>query len=377
MPFAITRSAVRCLLALAIACSAARPTAHAAPSLAAAPSPSARQGHSLVAIGGDAYLFGGAAAGGVQNDLWLWHSGGWSALPIASRPPARTQHAAAVVANVMYTFFGQNSAGEGLADVWAYNPYSRQWSRRPSLGAAPAARFGHSALAVGGDILVFGGQTAGGEFDSCVYRYQPPSGLWTKGACVAAQQPFIGHSAAIVNGDMLVYPGDASLDRLLRYSLGDDAWSTMAVADPGYAPRAGAAAAGRDGRLWLFGGSIAGSGETINVLEISAPPGAAPASLRPLPCLTTARSGAQAAIVALAANSSVSLTTALIFGGVHNGQAISETVVYWIGPPLPTATPTVAVTPSPTPTITRTPTAGPTAIVAYGYRITLPVVLGH
>jgi N-acetylneuraminic acid mutarotase len=388
MIFPVRRGAVlRCVLTLIIVLAAARPVVEAAPLSAPQPDvsdlPAARHGHTLASIGSNAYLFGGLVDGAPQNDLWLY-ANGWTAQTIANRPPERADHAAAVVANVMYVFFGQGAAGDIRADVWAYNPYSRLWSQRPSLGDAPAPRFGHSAVAVGNEILIFGGQTGDSQPDGCVYRYQTQTGQWTRGACLSSLQPFVGHAAATINGVMFVYPGGAPLDRLLRYAPQSDAWSTQAVADPGYAPRRNPAVATRDNRLWLFGGEIEGMGETTNILEITLQADGSDASLRPLPCLAAARSDAQAAAVSVASNTYYSLTTTLIFGGVRSGQAVSDTVIYWIGPPQPAATPTqaatatptatrtVSATPSPTSTSSRTPT--PT--IAYGWRVALPVVLG-
>ncbi len=328
-----------------------------------AAAPSARYDHSLVAINGRAYLFGGMGADGLLGDLWLY-DGSWQAIASSGAPSARSRHAAAAAGGRMYLFFGQGEAGQAYNDVWVFDPLTRGWQQRQPQGDWPLARYGHSAVAVGSEILIFGGRVVGGGSDPCVWRYRTLSNAWERGACLEqdawSNGVMLGQAAVAVNGYMYVYPPDSVFSRLLRYDPVANSWSNQAVLDDDYAPRSLSAVAWRDNRIWLFGGEIPTIGQTPNILEFTIPADGSMASLRPLPCLPAARSRAQAVALTTGSGASSTLTQVLVFGGERGGRPLAEQVLYSIGPAAtPSATPT-RVPPSPTATATATPTVTPT-----------------
>ncbi len=348
--------------------------------------PTARYGHTLAAIAGKGYLFGGKATGEPLNDLWLW-DGGWRELAPATRPQGRVHHAAAVVGNTMYVFFGQGAGGALLDDVWAFDATARTWRQAASPAVRPQPRYGHSAVAIGSDIFIFGGVTAAGRADDCVWRFRTATGQWQQGACIGQGSVAAGHVAANVNGEMLVYGGRTSFGLLWRYNPHTDAWSQATVLDPGYAPRANSAVAVRDNRMWLFGGDIEGFGPTTNILQFTVPADGGQITLAPLPCMAVARSDAQAAVVTAGSGGGIALTSVLIFGGMGASQLLADSSIYWIGPavssptptppptPSPAVTPLLTATPSPTPTRTPPTSATPVEIHSMNWRIALPIVL--
>lgn len=352
--------------------------------------PPARYDHSLAAINGRAFMFGGVGEQGTLGDLWLY-DGAWQVVTAAAGPSPRARHAAAAANGRMYVLFGQDATGALLDDVWVYDPLPRTWQQRRPLGAAPAAREGHTAVAIGNDLFVFGGHVVGGIADSCVWRYHTLSNDWEKGACLDPTQwpngARVGHAAFVADGAMYVYPPDVSLASLLRYDPASNAWSVVPVLDDFYAPRSWTAVAWRDNRAWLMGGEIPTLGQTPNILEYALPPEGSPIALRPLPCLPNARRNARAVALTGGSGASSTLTQVLVFGGLRGGQPLAESVVYTIGPASPptatptrvppTETPTPTVTPSPTATASATRAATPTAgqPPAWAWRVHLPLVV--
>jgi N-acetylneuraminic acid mutarotase len=55
-----------------------------------APSPTGRDGASLVSLGNQIVLFGGGAKSGVLSDTWTFDGTSWSSVATATAPPART-----------------------------------------------------------------------------------------------------------------------------------------------------------------------------------------------------------------------------------------------------------------------------------------------
>ena len=345
-----------------------------------AASPPPRYRHTLVALSGKAYLFGGMVGGEPGNDLWLW-DGDWRERAPATGPAARSGHAAAMVGGRMFIFFGQGVGGAVLDDVWAYDPAANLWTSKLSRGVSPAPRFGHSAVAVGSDVLIFGGETTAGAADKCIWRYQTATETWQEGACLENPPFGGGYAVANVSSRILVYPGGAALSRLLRYSTEDDAWGEVTVFDDSLAPRAQAAVAAQGDRMWLFGGTIEGLGQTPNILEFRMLPDGTQVLLAPLPCLPAARTEAQAVVLSTSLSNGVTVTSVLIFGGRRGDEPLAEPLIYRIGPPAvsATATPSITRTPSPpaassaTPTITATPTTR--LPLPRERRVVLPVIL--
>ena len=106
--------------------------------------PSPRYGHSMVNIGGKAYLFGGSTAY-VSDTLSISSSAGASDYvpasmllndifaydpnleiwtpeePANNPPPARKNHGAVALGEKMYILFGEGDGGL-LQDIWMYDP---------------------------------------------------------------------------------------------------------------------------------------------------------------------------------------------------------------------------------------------------------------
>ncbi len=170
------------------------------PILAAGPSPAARAAHSTVLIVSPArnisqpslLVFGGSDGSQLFNDLWalplgvmkergegvmVGESGGglpaWVRLNPAGSPPSpRSGHTALVIGGVVLVFGGGEGWGnDSFADLFLLELRGMQWVRPATTGQPPPARSGHSAVVVGGgagvgrgapppSMLVFGGSNS-------------------------------------------------------------------------------------------------------------------------------------------------------------------------------------------------------------------------
>jgi len=122
--------------------------------------PSPRNGHAMVydAARGVTMLFGGAPGAAFNNETWLWNGTAWSRRDVPG-PSPRTNHAMAYdsVRGVTVLFGGTTAAGDN-AETWEWN--GSAWSQRNVTGPSP--RFAHTMAynAATGLTVLFGGRRA-------------------------------------------------------------------------------------------------------------------------------------------------------------------------------------------------------------------------
>jgi hypothetical protein len=137
-------------------------------------SPEARQEHAMTAVGKTLFVFGGCRehprappANSMLSDLWTLDTGkdilSWEQLQCSIAPTARAGHGMVAVGSELLMFGGRAQTFPTiiLADrqVHSVNTSSScpAWITREVLGTPPASRFGHGMAALGGTIFVFGG----------------------------------------------------------------------------------------------------------------------------------------------------------------------------------------------------------------------------
>jgi hypothetical protein len=102
----------------------------------------------------------------------------WQALPSAGAPKARYNHTAVWTGSEMLVWGGAvDAAGNPTGDGAAYNPASDTWRPIASAGA-PSARHRHSAVWTGKVMLVWGGFAMGG-LATGGGAYDPAADKWT------------------------------------------------------------------------------------------------------------------------------------------------------------------------------------------------------
>jgi len=152
--------------------------------------PSARDGHSMVAYGGDLFMFGGFwhnISYGVYvdcqtapcqwfNDMWVYSIMGdkWTQIfPGEALPIPRYGHTATVVGENMYVFGGNGIEGILLNDMWAYSFQFNIWQELHPAGSAPSPRYTALAASIGEAIYIYGGMSISGTTDTDLYAFYP------------------------------------------------------------------------------------------------------------------------------------------------------------------------------------------------------------
>ena len=134
--------------------------------------PAARTGHSLIAAGDVAIVFGGEDSGSLLGDGASYYpaTDTWTSLATLNAPSPRTGHAAVWTGSVMHVLSGTEESGETGSGA-TYDPSTDRWSGLSQAGD-PADRTGARAAWIGDAIAIFGG-TAGGSAVGRLQRLTP------------------------------------------------------------------------------------------------------------------------------------------------------------------------------------------------------------
>lgn len=236
--------------------------------------------------------------------------GSWRAR--ASLPSARRGHATTGSNGLLYAIGGNNSAGEALTLVHAYDPVTNSWRSRAPL---PAARQnGNGAASIGNNIYVAGGQDPSGTLTRTLYIYNTITNSWSTGA----NMPVAGGcgGSAAIGGVLYVFSGcrNASIgvqdfaQLLHRYNPTTNRWTALRLAPAvHFQPGVGAV----NGKLYVAGGTNASG--AIRRLDVYDP---ATATWSTRAAMPTARVGAVGAFVGGRFH---------VFGG-RNGTTFLKTV---------------------------------------------------
>ncbi len=149
-----------------------------------------------------------------------------------------------------------------LPDVEIYTPATDSWETGIPM---PNARMGHASAVVGGKIYVIGGAYAALTSTATVDEYDPAAGTWANKAPMPNNRVF--HCAGVVDGKIYVVGGcgsgwNVNGEDVTDVDVYDPATDTWAQKGKMRSPRAMAAAAVVNGKIYLFGGivgSLAGS----------------------------------------------------------------------------------------------------------------------
>ena len=149
-----------------------------------------------------------------------------------------------------------------LPNVEIYDPATDSWETGIPM---PNARMGHAAAVVGGKIYVMGGAYGAQTSTATVDEFDPATGTWATKAPMPNDRVF--HCAGAVDGKIYVVGGcrsgwnvnDADVTDVDVYDPATDTWTKKGKMR---SPRAMAAAAVVNGKIYVFGGivgSLAGS----------------------------------------------------------------------------------------------------------------------
>jgi hypothetical protein len=181
--------------------------------------PAARWDHTLAADPetGRLILFGGRdGAGTPYGDTWVYDAAeqSWTAVEGAAPSPRFGQAVAVDPANRVLYLFGGQAGPDFFNDTWRFDLDALTWEQMPTGEAAPAPRYGTSAVLDGdGNLLVSHGFTFEGRFDD-TWSLDPATGVWTDVSPAPETRPLKRclHEAVwdTAAGRMLLYGGCSS-----------------------------------------------------------------------------------------------------------------------------------------------------------------------
>lgn len=245
------------------------PSADLSPSRPEAPP--ARGNHSLTAVGGNLYLFGGSSitsSVGTRNDLWRFEPNDdtWHSVSITGTGPAgRSNHAATALNNQLYILGGNDAAGNKLDDIWRYDPATGKWSMVHQETPLPA-RSDHTAVTYNGQLMVYGGKYDSHALPASIWRFDPASGYWSYHG-MGLENPqgnSYGHTAGVIGDKMyIIGGGTSSTDTpIMSYNFSTSSFQsvTSTIGSPRPMLRRDHAGVFRGNQIYIFGGSsITGS----------------------------------------------------------------------------------------------------------------------
>ena len=198
---------------------------------------------------------------------------------VGEAPCARTGHSAVLLGSKLYVFGGQ-PAGAGQAvqkegllnDLMAFDLNYVSWEVEPPAAMLPPARRDHGAVAYQGKMYVLYGQGGTAPLND-VWTYAPDTKVWSQ-ATVLGERPSSRDGMSVLpdQGKIYLFGGQNRFGEVLRdlWSLSSDHLWTQETAAPLPASGQGAAAAG--GKFYLFGGDDGGGNlhDYLNIYDPSA-----------------------------------------------------------------------------------------------------------
>lgn len=208
-----------------------------------------------------------------KNDLYEYHFTtsqwiDWTDKIIGTLPPARSAHGAAVYCNKLWIFAGYDG-NTRLNDMWAIDLTSDtpQWEQIDQLGDSPPTCCNFPVAVVGQNMFVFSGQS-GAKITNNMYKFKFPEKSWLriptehllKGDTTPPQRRY-GHSMVAYGGQLYVFGGaaDGILDNEVHcFNVESRNWSIIQPSGGSQVPsgRVYHTAAVCGDCMYVFGGTV-------------------------------------------------------------------------------------------------------------------------
>jgi len=217
--------------------------------------PRGRESHTAVWTGTEMIVWGGRYAADIFDSGGRYNpkSDTWTSTNLEGAPSGRTYHSAVWTGTEMIVWSGARvyRDPEFLDSGGRYDPVTDRWTRTSQEGA-PSARWGHTAIWTGTEMIVWGGGQQG-YFAIGGGRYDPATDTWRAPSVVDAPRGRGWHTAVWTGREMIVWSGiegNLSFAERLgsggRYDPANDTW--VATAESG-TPR------GRNGHSAVWTGA--------------------------------------------------------------------------------------------------------------------------
>jgi len=227
--------------------------------------PAGRYIHTAVWTGTEMIVWGGAdetsslSTGGRYDPS----TDSWTATSITNAPAGRSLHTALWSGSEMIVWGGGACvSGCSLNTGGRYHPSTDSWITASTTNA-PAARFEHTAVWTGSDMIVWGGRDGFVYYDTGG-RYNPSTDSWTSTSTINAPADRAFHVAVWTGSEMIVwggYDGFTFFDTGGRYDPLVDSWTATSTND---AP----SARDRHTAVWTGSEMIVWGGEDVDSFPI-------------------------------------------------------------------------------------------------------------
>src|SRR6266542_4391950 len=156
----------------------------------------------------------------------------WAATTIISVPTARWRHTAVWTGSEMIVWGGYGGGNNELNTGGRYNPTVDAWTATSTTNA-PFARISHTAVWTGSEVIVWGGYGCGGN---CTLntggKYNPGTDSWTATSIVNAPVARWYHRALWSGNQMIVWGGTNGTNYLHtggKYNPSADTWTATGI----------------------------------------------------------------------------------------------------------------------------------------------------
>jgi N-acetylneuraminic acid mutarotase len=191
--------------------------------------PEARLGYGAAWTGNDLIVWGGRT----QDDRRLDTGGrynlaldAWQPISLVAAPTPREAPTAVWSGSRMIVWGGANTTqGSFYATGGRYDPLTDAWTATATAGA-PAARYRHTAVWTGREMIVWGGTNLGSVFNSGG-RYDPATDSWTSTA-LSGPVARSDHKAVWTGREMIVW-GGGGLSSGGRYNPLTNSWAPTSI----------------------------------------------------------------------------------------------------------------------------------------------------
>src|ERR1043166_2000142 len=188
-------------------------------------------------------------SGGCTNDTWTPTS-------ITNAPSARWIHTAVWTGSEMIVWGGSDQASNYTNTGGRYNPATDNWTATSTTNA-PSDRAYHTAIWTGSQMIVWGGLDQSFTPTNTGGRYNPSTNSWTATSATNAPDPRYSHTAVWTGSEMIVWGG--FLDGFIvntggRYNPSTDSWTATSTTGAPYR-RFDHTAVWTDSEMIVWGGS--------------------------------------------------------------------------------------------------------------------------
>jgi N-acetylneuraminic acid mutarotase len=159
----------------------------------------------------------------------------WNPMSTNDAPSARFHHTAIWTGSEMIIWGGVSETSTRLADGGRYDPRSDRWLGVSMNGLVPRSH--HTAVWSGTEMIVFGGIGQSGEFLTEPFAFNPTLGTFRTLSTTDAPSARIGHTAVWTGREMIVWGGHdvrspdagSALASGARYDPATDRWTPLST----------------------------------------------------------------------------------------------------------------------------------------------------